>query len=72
MKKILKIRRFVVFVKKIESNRVRDRCHLTGKCGPSHSICNINITQQQRNRIPCRLRKFSNYDCHMFFMNLVD
>ena len=41
------------FDKNIESNQVRDHCHLTGKYrGPAHSICNINVTQKQSNFIP--------------------
>ena len=37
----------------IESDKVRDQCHLTGKYrGPSHSKCKINVTQEQSNYIP--------------------
>ena len=57
----------------IESEKVRDHCHLTGKYrGPAHNTCNINITQKQSNFIPFIFHNFSNYDCHMFFKNLVD
>ena len=57
----------------IESDKVRDHCHLTGKYrGPSHSNCNINVTQKQSNFIPFIFHNFSNYDCHMFFKKLVD
>ena len=57
----------------IESDKVRDHCHLTGNCrGPAHSICNINVTQVQKNFIPFIFHNFSNYDCHMFFKKLVD
>ena len=57
----------------IESNKVRDHCHLTGNYrGPAHSICNINVTQKQSNFIPFIFHNFSNYDCHMFFKKLVD
>ena len=57
----------------IESDKVRDHCHLTGKYrGPAHSKCNINVTQKQSNFIPFLFHDFSNYDCHMFFKKLVD
>ena len=59
--------------KNIESDKVRDHCHLTGKLrGPAHSKCKINVTQKQSNFIPFVLHSFSNYDCHMFFKKLVD
>ena len=59
--------------KNIESENVRDHCHLTGKYrGPAHSKCNINVTQKQSNFIPIVYRNFSNYDCHIFFKKLVD
>ena len=74
MKKIIKIIKFVAFVKKnIESDKVRDHCHLTRKYrGPAHSKGNINVTQKQSNFIPFVFHNFSNYDCHMFFKKLVD
>ena len=57
----------------IESDKVRDYCHLTGKYrGPAHSKCNNNVTQKQSNFIPFIFHNFSNYDCHMFFKKLVD
>ena len=59
--------------KEIISDKNRDHCHLTGKYrGPSHSKCNINVTQKQSNFIPFIFDNFSNYDCHMFFKKLVD
>ena len=55
------------------SNKDRDHYHLTGKYrGPAHSICKINVTQQQSNIIPFIFHNFSNYDCHMFFKRLVE
>ena len=57
----------------IESDKVRDHCHLTGKYRvPAHSKCNDNVTQKQSNFIPYIFHNFSNYDCHMFFKKLVD
>ena len=62
-----------ILEKNIESDKVRDHCHLTGKYrGPAHSKCNINVTQKQSNFIPFIFHNFSNYDCHMFFKKLVD
>ena len=54
--------------KTIESDKVRDHCHLTGKYrGPSHNVCNINVKQKDSTFIPFAFHNFSNYDCHMFF-----
>ena len=59
--------------KNIESDKVRDRCHLTGKYrGPAHNTCNINVEQKNSNFLPLAFHNFSNYDCHMFFKRLVD
>ena len=59
--------------KVIESDKVRDHCHLTGSYrGSAHNVCNINVTQQQSNFIPFIFHNFINYDCHMFFKKLVD
>ena len=61
------------FCENIESDKIRDHCHLTGKNrGPAHNKCNINVTQHQSNIIPFIFHHFSNYDCHMFFKKLVD
>ena len=59
--------------KNIESDKVRDHCHLNGKYrGPAHNTCNIIVTQKQSNFIPFIFHNFSNYDCHMFFKKMVD
>ena len=59
--------------KYVESDKVRDHCQLTSKYrGPAHYKCNINITQKQSNFLPFLFHKLSNYDCHMFFLKLVD
>ena len=47
--------------KTIESDRVRDHCHLTGEYkGPAHNICNTNITHDQSNFLPFNFLKLSN------------
>ena len=57
----------------IESDKVRDHCHLTGKYrGPAHNTCIINVIKKQSNFMPFMFHTFSNYDCHMFFKKLVD
>ena len=59
--------------KEILSDKVRDQCHLTGKCrGPAHNTCNINAKQKDSTFIPFAFHNFSKYDCHMFFKRLVD
>ena len=59
--------------KETSSDKVRDHCHLAGKYrGPAHSKCNINVKQKDSNFIPFIFHNFSNYDCHMFFMKLVN
>ena len=59
--------------KNIESDKVRDHCHLTGRYRrPAHSKLNINVTEKQSSFIPFLFHNFSNYDCHMFFKTLVD
>ena len=56
-----------------EYDKVRHHCHLTGKYrDPAHSFCNINVTQKQCSFIPFIFHNFSNYDCHQFFIMLVD
>ena len=68
MKNILEILIIVDFVKKfIESDKIRDNCHLTGKYrGPAHISCNINVTQKQSNFIQFVFHNFSDYDSHLF------
>ena len=57
----------------IDCDKIRDHSHLTVNYrGPAHSICIINATQDQRNFIPVVFHNFSDYDCHIFFKELVD
>ena len=71
--KIIEIIVFVNFMKKNESDKVRDHWHLTGKYrGPGHSKCTINVTQKQSNFIPFIFHELSNYDWHLFFKTLFD
>ena len=74
MKKIIEITTFVDFVKKnIESDKVRDYCHLTGPYGGAAcSKCNNNITQKQSKFFPFICHNFSVFDCHIFFRKRVD
>ena len=59
--------------KYIETDKVRDYCHLTGNYrGPAHNECNLQVKQKDSNFITIGLHNFSNYDCHMFFKRLVD
>ena len=65
---------FCRFCEKIlESDKVRDPCHLTTKYrGPAHNSCKINIKQKQGIFVPFVFHNFSNYDCHLVFEKLVD
>ena len=59
--------------KNVESDKVRDHCHLTGKYrGPAQNTCNSIVTQKQSIYIAFIFHKLSNYDCHLFLENLVD
>ena len=73
-KKVFDINNICRFCEKnIESHKVRDLCHLTGKYrGPAHSKYKINVTQKQSNFIPLIFHIFSNFDCLMFFKRIVD
>ena len=58
--------------KNIESDKVRDHYHLTGKYrGPAHIECNINVAQDQSNFIPLLFHNFSIDDCHLFFQKVI-
>ena len=43
-----------------------------GYRSPAHSKCIIKITQDESNFIPFKFHNLSNYDCHKFFIKLVD
>ena len=59
--------------KYIETDKVRDHCHLTGNYrGPAHNEYNLKVKQKDSDFITVGLHNFSNYDCHMFFKALVD
>ena len=58
--------------KEIYSDKVKDKCHLTGKFrGPAHK-CIINVTQKQSSFFLFVFYIFSNFDCHLFVKKLVD
>ena len=45
--------------KNIDSDKMRDHCHLTGRYrGPAHNICNIKVTQKQSNFYPISISHF--------------
>ena len=54
MKYIIKIKNNCRFRdKNIESDKIRDHCHLTGNYrGVAHSKCDINVTQKRSSFIP--------------------
>ena len=56
--------------KGINSNKVRDQCHVEGLIrGPAHQICNISVAQKQSNFNPFGFHNFGKYDCHLLFQN---
>ena len=53
----------------LDSDRVRDHCHLTGKYrGVAHSDCNLN--NKFTNRIPDVLHNLRGYDSHLIMQGL--
>ena len=49
--------------KNIESDKVRDQYHLTGKNRRrAQNACNINVTQKQSSFLPFVVHTFMNYD----------
>ena len=53
----------------LDSDRVRDHCHLTGKYrGAAHSDCNLNY--KFTNRIPVVLHNLRGYDSHLIMQGL--
>ena len=65
------IRRFCE--KEIYSDKVRVHCLSTGEYrGPAQQRCKFNVTQKRSNFIPLVFDNFNNYDCHLFFKQLLD
>ena len=59
--------------KDMNSDKVGDHCHLTGKYrGSAHNKCDNIVTEQQNVFVPFIFHVFSNYDSHLIFKNLVD
>ena len=59
MGNIIEKNMFLDFVKKKDSDELKEYCHLTGKYrGPAHQSCNINVTQKQSNSIPFVFHNF--------------
>ena len=60
-------------MKNIESDELRDHCHLTSEYRrPAHRKCTVSVKQSQCKIIPIAFLNFSNYDCHLVFKELVD
>ena len=52
--------------------KVRDNDHLTGKYrGAAHNICNLNCIQMSSSFVPIFFHKFSGYDRHLIFEELL-
>ena len=59
--------------KQIESDKVRDHCHLNDKYrGLAHNTCKINVQQKDSAFFPTLYHNSSYYDCHIFFRKLFD
>ena len=55
-----------------DSQTIRNHFLSTGKKrGPTHEKCNVNFKQDQNNFISFVFNKFSIFDCHLFFKNLL-
>ena len=48
--------------------KVRDQCHITGKCGSAHGYCNINI--KLNHKIPIVFHNLKSYDCYLIMQEL--
>ena len=56
----------------LDDTKVRDHDHLTGKYrGAAHNICNIQSQQRSSSFVPIFFHKFSGYDCHLIFQELL-
>ena len=56
---------------KVETRRVRDHCHLTGKYrGALHSKCNFKF--RKNITIPVIFHNLTGYDSHLFVKDLAD
>ena len=53
----------------IEDEKVRDHCHITGKCrGGTHWCCNINL--QSTKKVLAIFQNLRDYDSDLFFYEL--
>ena len=64
---------FRLCVEIIESDEVRDHCHLTsGYRRPAHRKCAVIVEKPRSKLITIAFHNFSNSDCHLVFRKLVD
>ena len=64
---------FAPITLELESDNVRDHCHLTGAYRrPAHSERRIIVKQSQSNLFSGILHSYSKHDCHLLFKTLVD
>ena len=53
----------------LDDNKVRDHCHITGKCrGSAHWSCNINLKISKK--VPAIFHNLKGYDSHFIFQEL--
>ena len=69
MKKFIIIHTYAGYIKKNQTHKVRDHCHVTGKFrGAAHSKCKLNLRIHRKLRII--FHNLQGYDGHIIFKEL--